>query len=130
MEKQIYQLIKDQLTNDLDDLSSYFNVDYTLALTLLDPTIDTSGRVKKTFTGCDEKRCLARVWNNGYGDQCSRKKTNGSSFCTTHASLKQPRWCKGCFIEFGENRFHNYVWEHLGKITDPAPTCITCRISK
>jgi hypothetical protein len=130
MEKQIYQLINDQLTNDLKDLSSYFNVDYNLALSLLDPTIDTSGRVKKTFTGCHEKRCQARVWNNGYGAQCSRKKTNGSSFCMTHASLKQPRWCKGCFIEFGENRFHNYAWEHLGKITDPPPTCITCRISK
>lgn len=73
-------------------------------------------------------RCSARTWNDGKpGGRCSRNATNGSEFCQSHASLKLPKWCRGCFLDYGENRYHNYQWEHFGRYNDPLPRCFTCR---
>ncbi len=127
METDIYQLVKKHLTQDIIQLADHFNQDHDQALALLENDLHSFKREKRQFKGESEKRCMARVWNNGQGAQCSRHQTNGSEFCRTHAALKQPKWCKGCFLEFKENRFHKYVWEHFGKITDPVPTCISCR---
>jgi len=50
---------------------------------------------KKHKIAIDDKRCLARVWNNGsvtkyngkiiYGDRCKRCKTENSDFCGIHS---------------------------------------------
>jgi|TARA_Y100000389_G_scaffold197176_1_gene231259 predicted nucleic acid binding AN1-type Zn finger protein len=39
----------------------------------------------------DETTCQARVWNEGYGGQCSRKKKFGD-FCGKH-NTKEKCWC-------------------------------------
>ena len=68
-----------------------------------------------------EDRCQARIWNNGFGGQCSKKHTNGSEFCLHHASLHPIGWCRGCYNDLGKDIIHKYNWEHNGRITDPEP---------
>lgn len=71
-----------------------------------------------------EKRCDARIWNGGHGARCSRTRTNGSEFCTSHCRLKFPRLCSGCIKDFKEARHHDYEWQHLGRWNDPLPKSI------
>lgn len=66
-------------------------------------------------------QCCARVWNNGKGGRCSMPSTNGSEFCLKHCLIKFPTLCQGCVNFYKENRYHNYVWEHLGRYDDPLP---------
>lgn len=134
MNNLIFSLINKQLQDELDNLANIFMVDKTEAKNLINHNInwDILKRCKKNhhYENNEEgsivkDRCVARIWNNGLGAQCSRLSTNGSEFCKTHASLKYPKWCEGCYRDFGENRKHDYRWEHFGKITDPLPKCFT-----
>lgn len=114
-----------QLRQDVVQLATHFQVDTEIAEQITDDNINLEmlARPKKTCQLKTDERCQARVWNNAKGGQCGRRPTEGSEFCQTHASLKYPKWCSGCFQEFGEDRFHKYVWEHLGRISDEAPSC-------
>ncbi len=131
MQAELYSLIASKLTEDVCHLSEHFQVDRHQALNILDSNKDLNmlSRGKKTAQLDTTQRCQARVWNQGKGGQCSRGKTEGSDFCQTHAGLKYPKWCKGCFIEFKKDCFHKYVWEHLGRITDPPPSCFEYALS-
>tara|TARA_B110000914_G_scaffold138008_1_gene120760 strand:+ start:1020 stop:1457 length:438 start_codon:yes stop_codon:yes gene_type:complete len=50
-------------------------------------------------------KCKARVKNNGWGRQCSRKCNGTTSFCTIHNKTIKNR----------------QAWEQLGRIDEPAP---------
>lgn len=52
-----------------------------------------------------QKRCQARVKNNGWGRQCSRNSSD-SEFCVTHGK---------------QSVTGKFQWEELGRITDCAP---------
>ena len=133
MNEIIYNLIDSQLKTELERLSTVFNINKEDALQFysLNKNWDNLLREKNQINiekMHGKKRCMARTWNNGTGGQCSRANTEGSEFCMAHAGLKYPRLCRGCLNDFGEPRYHNYNWEHLGKMTDPLPKCIACRI--
>ena len=51
-----------------------------------------------------EHNCCARVWNEGYGGQCTKKKKNSSRICGKHQNM---------IDKYGE------LW--LGYITDDCP---------
>jgi len=35
----------------------------------------------------DDNNCMARIWNEGYGGQCSRKKNSDNYFCLKHQRI-------------------------------------------
>ncbi len=125
MNSDIYYLIMTQLRKDAVQLATHFQVETEIAEQIIpdNRNLEMLARPKKSCQLKTDERCQARVWNNAKGGQCTRCPTEGSEFCQTHAGLKYPKWCKGCFQEFGENRFHQYVWEHLGRISDQPPSC-------
>ena len=88
MDFEIFKLIKNQLGEDLIDLSNHFNIDPNDAITLLDKEYMVLKREKRYFKGDTKKRCNARIWNNGYGAQCSRHQTNGSNFLYDSCRIK------------------------------------------
>lgn len=133
MNNEIFELIKNQISNDIIHLSEQFNVPIDATLELMVSVHNRSyfKRDKRKYKELERLRCTARTWNNGKpGGRCSRSSTEGSDFCMTHAGLKMPKWCRGCFLDYGENRFHNYQWEHFGRYTDPLPKCFICNSCK
>ena len=72
-------------------------------------------------------RCAARIWNNGYGDQCGSKPRNGSECCCQHSRTKiAKRYTKGpggscpeCSRAASRPIVHQHGWEHLGRFSDP-----------
>ena len=62
------------------------------------------GYIDRSLFNINETHCQARVWNGGYGGQCSRK--------------KQPE-CDLCGKHFGMSQSQNKLW--LGKVTEERP---------
>ncbi len=125
MNRDTYNLINQLLSKNAIELANHFQVDSEIAEMIItdNKNLEMLARSKKSCQLKTDERCQARVWNNAKGSQCGRRPTEGSEFCKTHASLKYPKWCSGCFHVFGEDRFHKYVWEHLGRISDEPPSC-------
>ena len=54
------------------------------------------------------KQCMARIKNNGWGRQCSRRvRHNHSDYCLSHSRRVE----NGC-----------YKWQQYGRIDEPAPS--------
>ena len=66
-------------------------------------TVDASSKAKKALSPTNPDKCQCRVWNHGYGGQCSFKKTSDTEFCKRH-SVKNP---------------------DCGLITEPRPETVT-----
>lgn len=126
MEYIVYNCIQDRLQKLASILALEYGIPEESAMRLLEPggAWHTLGDRDETEPPPFDKQCTARIWNGGYGGRCSRSSVDGSEFCWTHGSLKFPRLCRGCKVDHGENRYHNYVWEHFGKWDDPLPKCM------
>lgn len=130
MENLIYLEIQEDLRVLLLDLSHQFKVCNNEALSI----VENDGDWNRVYrTGSKNKKrcrsqCVARVWNNGYGGRCSASATEGSEFCLKHCQLKFPTLCQGCVNYYKENRYHDYVWQHLGRYDDDTlPSFFKCQ---
>jgi len=63
-----------------------------------------SGFIDRTLFNLDETNCQARIWNEGYGGQCSRKQLMECEFCGKHQTMIKSQ---------------GSLW--LGRITDDRP---------
>ena len=52
----------------------------------------------------EEKRCIARVWAEGKGGQCSRKRVEADEYCSCHGKNALETTEAGCFDEGGKSR--------------------------
>ena len=125
MEAIIYQDIVDKLDVFIRCLCKKYNIPESEAINIIKP----DGRWNEIYHSCrtcnnkntGRPQCTARVWNHGYGARCSARSTQGSEFCLKHCQLKFPTLCQGCVNYFKENRYHDYVWQHLGRYNEPLP---------
>ena len=62
------------------------------------------GFIDRTLFNIDETNCQARIWNEGYGGQCSRKQLLDCELCGKHQDMIESQ---------------GSLW--LGKITDDRP---------
>ena len=69
----------------------------------------------------DDQICMARIWNQGYGERCNCKRHGDSDFCKKHGKRStKSKKCDsiGC-PWFG--KWHGEVWECNGRIDEPPP---------
>jgi len=77
MDESRWQSIVEQETNEL--LKTY---DFSFTKNLR-----VGGFIDRTLFTIDETNCQARIWNDGYGGQCSRKQGEGCGFCGKHQKI-------------------------------------------
>ena len=104
IQQDIITTIKKEYTSQLDNSRWKYIIETEIDPFLSEYKLDFTHQLKKgkfspaRCTEIDEHRCQARVWDEGYGGQCSRGKKYGD-FCGIH---------------HGKD-----LW--LGKITEPRP---------
>jgi hypothetical protein len=105
------------------------------------PRVESDG-TKKTRTGGATKvvgetdMCTAMTWGlvkNEEGDlipkRCSKAKKGDGLYCTQHGSKipEEKQKCKECTLRDCSKVIHEFKWEHLGTIDEPAPMFETHR---
>ena len=94
--KFIKKSLKDKLLKGALDEFKEYNIDDYInesVNTLLDNDIDFSNISTNDNTVINVEKCQCRLWNDGYGGQCSRNKYGDSEFCKQHDKKPELRWC-------------------------------------
>ena len=119
MESLVYQVISNELSNTLKSLSNHYGIDMSEASCLLKHHVTQYQATSISLPPIN--RCQARIWNGGISDRCHRSHGRDTMYCRYHGMIPPSPLCIKCTEYYGENRYHNYQWEHLGNINQKIP---------
>lgn len=120
---QLNQYCNSQITIMINNISNDYKIDFSELQNLTKKTVKFKLSKNVHYPPTKSSRCMARIWNDGKGAQCKRKKTHGK-FCNIHH--KQFMNCKSHNCSRGINglgacddKKHKGLW--LGTIDKPLP---------
>ena len=106
-------VVKNMLVSQLESygrvIAAQYNLDESevlgLAATMVSEVkVKAEKKVVERKEVEESQRCMARVWAEGKGGQCSRKRVEAEEYCSCHGKNALETTEAGCFDEAGKSR--------------------------